>query len=515
MTGDFPGVHRRLSAHVVGMLAIGGTVGTGLFYSVSQTLANGPFWAILAYCYVGLVCLVVVQVIAEMACVFPVAGLLCQFPIRFLLRPMGQACNLVYWFSWLVTLALELVLLGEFLRPYLAEKYVILASWALLTAVNLLPVSFYGYTEYAVSLVKVVALVLWMAFVGFMVVFGGLPDVGIDLWVQNYPYSFFGEGVLVSGPILSRFLALLTSLVAASFTFQLAESIAITAGEVREPTVAIPRAARLVFVRIFAFYVLSVVLLSLSVPYNYDFGGRGDQTDPFSSPFLVVLVRCGLLPNLAMVGVFNVVVFCAVVSAANSNIYFGLRCMVAMSETGILEPYWGKTSVSGVPVRAVFATAIPGLLALLTQYKLFQYTFNLLLNSAALAGLLMWLLCLWSYWRFHRALVLGGSSREELPYKSSLNLPIWSLIAAANVAAVIGLNGVSNLWKFSWDSMVACYLTPFIFTVLWGAFWVQNGGPVLVPIEEIGVRKMAGYGSTDVGEEEGERETEGGYLDAW
>lgn len=497
MSNSFSGVQRRLSAHVVGMFAIGGTVGTGLFFSVSQTLSNGPFWAILAYFYVGLVCLVVVQIIAEMACAFPVAGLLCQFPIMFLLRPIGLSCNLVYWFSWLVTLALELVLLGEFLRPYVAENYVIWGFWGLLTGLNLLPVDFYGYTEYAVSLVKVVALVLWMAFLSLSVAFGSLKDVGFGLWLQNYPDSFFGEGVLVSGPVLSRFLALLTSLVAASFTFQLAESIAITAGEVREPTVAIPRAARLVFVRIFAFYVLSVVLLSVSVPYNYNFGGHGGQSDPFSSPFLVALVRCGLLANLGLVGVFKVVIFCSVLSAANSNIYFGLRCLVAMSKSDLLQPFWAHTSVSGVPTRAVFATAIPGLLALLTQYRLFKYTFNLLLNSAALAGLLMWLLSLWSYWRFHQALVSGGGSRDDLPYKSGLNLPFWSLVAAANVAAVIGLNGISNFWGFSWDSMIACYLTPVVFLALWGVFWLQSGGPMLVPIKEITVAERRSYGSVE------------------
>lgn len=462
---------RSLTARQVTMLAIGGTVGTGLFVGVKTCLVHGPFIAIVAYLYVSSVCYGVIRALGEMTRVLPLTGSLCRFPAMFLSPQIGAANSGIYWFSWSMTLALELTILAQVLLfwvpwAHTCPQVVSLGIWLILTALNLLPVSYYAEVEFYITLVKVAALVLWTAICVGAILGLGTEAIGFQNW--HHPW---GNGILVEGAVSSRILALMALLVSAAFTFQLSESVAITAGDMEDPHTSIPKSVRAIYFRILVFYILSVVLLTLLV----------DASDPrlllsddsiFSSPFILALLNAGLAPGSALLHIINLVIFFSILSAANSNIYFGSRCFLALE---IVPKRFKQKNQFGVPVTAVLVTASFGLVSLATGFHSVEIVFLWLLNICACAGLLMWCCSAFSHVRFAAILSLEFDTQTST---------FWSWYAGINTAVILLVNGFVVFFNFSWSSFIASYLSVFLFIALWGIQW-RPKNQLLVPFENI------------------------------
>ncbi|RLV86344.1 Arginine permease [Meyerozyma sp. JA9] len=462
---------RSLTARQVTMLAIGGTVGTGLFVGVKTCLVQGPFIAIVAYVYVSSVCYGVIRALGEMSRVFPLPGSLCRFPAMFLSPQIGAANSGIYWFSWSMTLALELTILAQVLSFWfsLAHAYPQVVSfviWLILTALNLLPVSYYAEVEFYITLVKVAALVLWTAICAGAILGFGTEAIGFHNWHQPW-----GTGILVDGPILSRILALMASLVSAAFTFQSSESVAITAGDMADPQTSIPKSVRAIYFRILVFYILSIVLLTLLVDAS-DPGLQLSDDSVFSSPFILALLNAGLAPGSALLHIINLVIFFSILSAANSNIYFGSRCFLALEN---VPKRFKQKSHRGVPVTAVSVTASFGLLSLATGFHSVEVVFSWLLNICACAGLLMWCCSAFSHVRFAAIL-----SRKFDTHTSTF----WSWYAGINTAVFLLVNGFVVFFNFTWSSFLASYLSVFLFIALWGIQW-RPKNEFLVPLDRV------------------------------
>lgn len=476
----------HLSSATVSMLAIGGTIGTGLFFSVATLIKHGPLMALGAMCYIALIVLVVLEISGELAVFLPENGLICKYLFMFLSAPMGLANNLIYWVSWCLTYALELSIVvslcGFWFEDWVEthQTLLILAVWALLTLFNLLPVDLYGDIEFAISLVKVVAIAGWIVAVSAILCFNG--DVK-NVWMAHLPTSLIGPDSAPATFVVN----FVSCLVFASFVFQSVESVAITTGDVVEHEKTIPQVIRLVFVRIVVFYLLSVLLLTLLVPYD-DPGLRLDSsTDLIASPFLLALQHCGFRQTGALLLAFNVVIVSAILSAANSNVYFGARCLEAMAEThqhhNKIARFFARSNGANVPVRAVLATSAFGLLALLLRFQSINAIFNFLLMCCALAGILMWTLLCFSHIRFRQALEAQAIPLSRLKHVSLWNLRVWAWFALINLVVILSCNGLTNLWEFSWLGLLGSYLTPLLFLVLWMLFQVGSSG--FVPLAEV------------------------------
>lgn len=462
------------------MLAIGGTIGTGLFFSVSSVLRNGPFATLVAMSYILFLVYLVLEMTAELAVFMPGNGLICKFHFVFLSVPLGLANNLIYWASWGFTLALELSILASTCLYWNAgfveshQGLIIFGIWLLLTAFNLLPVDTYGEIEFWIALVKVVAILAWIVFVLGNLIYSGTI---FQTYTANLPSSFFGSLDVPSAYIV-RFI---NSLVFVSFIFQSVESIAITTGDMEKPQETVPKVTRLIFVRIVVFYLLSVALLTLTISFDDErlIGGSENARDKLlSSPFLISLINCGLNENGVMLSTFNFVIFTAILSAANSNIYFGSRCLQAVCEEhrgSSLARVFSKSNASGVPVASVLLTSALGLTSLLLRYQSIATVFSFLLTCCASAGMLMWCLVGFSYARFSKALSAFGVDRSRLLYSSKWNLPRWAPFVSVNIVLILLCNGLSCYWDFSFLALIGAYSTPAVFLALWAIFELREG----------------------------------------
>ncbi|CAI5755903.1 unnamed protein product [Candida verbasci] len=451
--------NRLLTSRHVSFISFGGIVGTGLFIGIKNTLITGPIFSLLSYGYISLICYYIIQAVGEMSCFMPVTGSLCQFQFKFISDQIGFMNNFIYWLSWSITLALELSLICSVLEYWwdLNTTSTILIIWICLVIFNLLPVNYYGEIEFIVTSLKVLFMVCWI-FIAIWLV----PKNGFKYWNKE----------LILGNANP-----MTSLVSSCFTFQSIESVALCSGEIQDIHKNLPRAIKYIVTRILIFYMLTLFLLTLMIPCT---DPRLNNDDVMSSPFLIGLMNLGVDNFL---GVFNFIILVSMISAANSNIYFGSRCLLSIAEEGYVTKSISRR-INGIPYLSVLLTSSIGLISLFSKYKSINIFFKLLINLSATSGLLMWLFISISYIRFRKALQYNLLDYKHLSYTSNVNMIWFSYFSIISIILIIFINGWSSN---DIDSFLSCYLTSIV--VILGSFllsikWKQ---PILKPIQSIDI----------------------------
>ncbi|CAD0042405.1 unnamed protein product [Aureobasidium pullulans] len=302
---------------------IGGTIGTGLFIGSGGALANaGPAGALIAYAFVGTLVYSVMVALGEMATFLPVSGAFTAYAARFVDPSLGFAMGWIYWFSWAITYALELTASGLIIQYWRADLNIgifIGIFWAVITAVNFLPVSFYGEIEFYFASIKVLTVIGFMIFAICIDAGAGQHGyLGFDTWKNP---GAFAPYLVENNEAVAKFVGFWAVLIQAGFSYQGTELVGIAAGETSNPRKTVPAAIKKTFYRIVFFFVLTIFFIGLLVPYDNE-GLLSDTTDASSSPFVIAANLAGVkvLPSI-----INVVLLCVVLSAANSNVYSGSR----------------------------------------------------------------------------------------------------------------------------------------------------------------------------------------------
>lgn len=338
-------LRRALSARQVQMIAIGGTIGTGLFLGTGKSLATGgPASMLLCYAIVGAIVFVTMLSLGEMSAFIPVAGSFCTFASRFVDDAFGFALTWNYWFNDAVSTATDLVAL-QLLLDYWHTNFpgvaFSLIFWVVLIAANIITVRAYGELEYWLSLLKILTIIAFI-FVGIAVNAGGNTEhryIGGSNW--HIPGAPFVGGI---GGFASVF-------VTASFAYGGTESIAITAGETKDPRRNMPRVVKNVFWRILLFYILSILLIGLNVPYTSD--GLKNK-DSRTSPFTLVFQMAGAEVAGSII---NAVVMTSVLSAGNHALFAGSRLLYTLALQGHAPRVFARLNRGQVPWVAVLATS--------------------------------------------------------------------------------------------------------------------------------------------------------------
>ncbi|QIX00464.1 hypothetical protein AMS68_005981 [Peltaster fructicola] len=409
-------LQRRLQSRHLQMIAIGGTIGTGLFIGSGTALATaGPAGALIAYAFVGTLVYSVMVSLGEMATFIPVSGAFTAYASRFVDKSLGFAMGWLYWFSWAITFAIELTATGliiQYWAPDLNIGIFIGVFFVVITALNFLPVSFYGELEYWFSMIKVITVIGFIIFgICIDAGAGGRPYLGFTYW--NDPGAFVPYPV-TDNDALGKFIGFWAVLIQAGFSYQGTELVGIAAGETADPRRTVPKAIRQTFYRILIFFVLTILFIGLLVPND-----NGDllngTSDASSSPFVIAADLAGVS---ALPSIINAVLLTVVLSAANSNIYSGSRILVGLAQEGSAPHILGRTSAQGVPYVAVCCTAVFGLLAFLNESDNGGNAFKWLVSISGLAGFITWTCINVSHIGFMRALAAQGISRDTLPYKA-------------------------------------------------------------------------------------------------
>ncbi|ONH68802.1 Arginine permease [Cyberlindnera fabianii] len=478
-------VKRALKSRHITMIALGGTIGTGLFIGIGTPLANaGPVNALIAYLFMATLAYSVTQSLGEMATFIPVTSSFTVFTQRFCSPALGVANGYMYWFSWVITFALELSIVGQIIE-YWTDAVPLAAwiaiFWVILTCSNMFPVKFYGEIEFWIALMKVLAIIGFILYAFIMVCGAGQTGpVGFRYWRNPGPW---GPGYLFPGTAKGRFLGWVSSLINAAFTYQGTELTGITAGESKNPRKAVPKAINTVFFRILFFYILSLFFIGLLVPYN-DPGLSSDDSYVSSSPFIVAIQNSG---TPVLNHIFNAIILVTIISAGNSNVYVSSRILYALAQNKLSLKWFAITNKGGVPYVAVLFSACFGFLGFLSVSNGGTTVFNWLLNITAVAGLFAWLFISVSHIRFMQALKYRGLTRDDLPYKAKF-MPFGAYYAAFFILLIIIINGYEAfVGGFSAESFFTAYISVILFVVLWIGFQIFFRGPLFLPLDQVDI----------------------------
>ncbi|KAK3843248.1 MAG: amino acid permease/ SLC12A domain-containing protein [Linnemannia gamsii] len=463
------GLQRHLQARHLTMISLGGTIGTGLFLASGVSInVAGPGYSLIAYSIIGTMVFCFMSSLGEMATYLPITGSINAYGTRFFDPALGFMLGWVYWFSWSVTLATELVAAGLIISYWLPIEQCPAFVWALvfivvLTSLNLTTVKAYGETEYWLSLIKVLAVIIFII-VGFLYIGGAIGTP-----IEGAPKP--GTGVFNMGPFHGGFIGLFSIFLNAGFSFQGAELVGIAAGETKNPRKNVPRAIRQVFWRILMFYILTILIIGMTIPYNDPSLVDGSIE---SSPFTLVFVHAGI-----EIGghIMNAVILIAVLSAGNSGLYASSRALHTLSKEGNAPKFLGYVNRFGVPVYCVLATALVGCLAFIVSLPQIGsgQAYNWLLSLASTTGFIAWLGIAFSHIRFRMAYKAQGRSLKDLPFVSNLYPfgPIYTIVVC--VVILLG-QGYTAFSPFDLKAFLSAYVTlPFVFILYFGnKFWSKT-----------------------------------------
>lgn len=327
-----PSLKKGLRARHMTMIALGGSIGTGLFLASGTAISTaGPGGALIAYVAVGIMVYFLMTSLGELATFMPDSGSFNTYAARFVDPALGFAMGWNFWYNWAVTIAAELAAATVLIKYWFPDSSSML--WSLLFLVlifslNVLSVKGYGESEYWFAIIKVATVIIFLA-VGVLMIFGIMGGEAVG----------FSNFTIGDAPIHGGFFAVLGVFMAAGFSFQGTELIGVAAGESENPRENVPRAIRQVFWRILIFYILAITVISLIIPYTHPNLLKGDLENIGVSPFTLVFEKAGLA---IAASVMNAVILTSVLSAGNSGMYASSRVLYALARDGKAPRFLGK-----------------------------------------------------------------------------------------------------------------------------------------------------------------------------
>jgi len=410
------GLRRRLRPRQIAMMAIGSAIGVGLFLGSTVTIRLAGPAVIITYLIGAVIALVMGFALAEMAVVHPVAGSFGVFADRYLSPWFGFAVRATYAFVQILAIGAEVTAVAIYFAFWLPSvpPYVWVVTIAVaLIAVNTAQVGVFGEVEYWFAIVKVLAILAFIAAgVTLIVGLGSRPAIGLRNLVDG-PGGFLPQGW--TGVWLALTLVITS--------YMGIEGVAIMAGEAEQPERSIPRAMRTMVLRLIIFYVLAITVMLLMTPWReLAEGGAGVTGSPFVRAFAAIGV-----PYAA--GAMNVVVISAAISSANANLYSTTRMLLSLARSGFAPGALAAVGDDGVPLRAL-AMASTGVCAAILLAVYAPASAFLALYGAAVAGMLfIWIVILFTYLNFRKA--LAPDQLAQLPIRMRAHrVAAWCGIAA-------------------------------------------------------------------------------------
>lgn len=407
-----PALAMQLKDRHLQMIAIGGSIGTGLFVGSGAALsAGGPASLIIAYGLIGMMLYCTVHALGELAVAFPVAGSFAVYASRFIDPAWGFAMAWNYALSWLVTLPLEIVAASITVSYWPGSRDTNPAAWVtiflvVIISINMFGVRGYGEAEFVFSIIKVIA-VIGFILLGIIIDTGGVsgqPYMGAKYW---YNPGAFNNG----------FKGLCSVFVTAAFSFAGTELVGLCAAETENPRKTLPTAVKQVFWRITLFYMISLTIVGCLVPYNDDKLIGAESTDANASPFVIAVNNAGIK---VVPSIMNVVILIAVLSVGNSSIYGSSRTLAALADRGQAPKILGYIDRSGRPLVAILFSSAFGPIAYIVAAgdEKRKQAFAWMLAISGLAAIFNWTSICICHIRFRKAWKLQGHTLDELAFKS-------------------------------------------------------------------------------------------------
>lgn len=410
---------KDLSARHVSMIAIGGSLGTGLLIGTGTSLSTaGPVAVLIAYSFVGLLVFFVMASLGEMATFIPLDGFT-SYGSRYCDPALGFAVGYTYLFKYLIITPNQLTAAALVIQYWIPREKVNPGVWItifliVIVAINTFGVKYFGEFEFWLSSFKVLVM-FGIIILMFIIMLGGGPNhdrLGFRYWKN--PGAFKPYSASIDGS-LGKFVSFASVFVYALFAYLGVELTGIVAAEAKNPRRNIPRAIRLTMYRIIVFYVVSIFLLGMCVPFNDPalLAAKKKSTSAAASPFVVAINTAGIkvLPHI-----FNACVLAFVFSACNSDLYVASRSLYSLAVDGKAPKLFAKTNRWGIPHFSLGLATLFCCLAYMTVSSSSSQIFAYFVNVTSIFGLLSWVSILITYIHFDKALRVQGISKDSLSY---------------------------------------------------------------------------------------------------
>ncbi|AFQ51140.1 D-alanine/D-serine/glycine permease [Burkholderia sp. A9] len=409
---------RDLKNRHIQMIAIGGAIGTGLFYGSSWAIRTAGPAILIVYLLAAVAIYFVMRALGEMAVEEPVSGSYVSYSNRYIHRFVGFLNGWNAFIFLLATSAADLNALGNYVHfwfPGIPIWVTAAAAVSMMFVINIIGVKIYGEAEFWFSLIKVVAIVAMIVFGVCMIVFG-IGNHGVPIGYRNLVDhgGFFAKGA--GGTFLA--------IVMVAFSFGGVENLGLAAGEAKDVKKTMPKAVNATFWRLLIFYVGAIAVLLMVFPWT--------SLTTKGSPFVEVFTKIGIP---AAAGIMNLVVIMAVLSAVNASVFTNSRTFYNLALQKNAPAFLGVVNSRKVPSRAIFMVFAAMFAGVLLNYIMPEKAFELFSSVTVFALVCAWGSIVISHLKFRKIRIQNGQA-ASLSYKMPF-YPYGNYIALAFVAAVI------------------------------------------------------------------------------
>ena len=439
---------KGLSQRHLTMIAIGGVIGAGLFVGSGAVIKDAGPAAFLTYAVTGVLIIMVMRMLGEMAVANPSTGSFADYARRAMGGWAGFSVGWLYWYFWVIVVGFEAVAGASILNYWFDAPLWLLSLilMVLMTATNLFSVSSFGEFEFWFAGIKVAAIVVFIG-LGTLFVLGIWPGKSLDFSNLTSHGGFFPNGI---GAVFSSIVVVIFSMVGA-------EIATIAAAESKDPARAIAKATNSVIVRIGIFFVGSVFLLVVILPWN--------SPELTASPYVSAFTAMGI-PYADQI--MNAVVLTAVLSCLNSGMYTASRMLFVLAARREAPVSLITVNKRGVPTTAILASSVVGFLCVIAAAISPDQVFSFLLNSSGAIILFVYLLIAISQ------LILR---RRTAPEKLAVKMWLFPFLTIATIAAILAVL-LLMLFKDDTRSQLLLSLLSWVVVLILYAVTKWRGGSV-------------------------------------
>ncbi|AYO54611.1 amino acid permease [Acinetobacter wuhouensis] len=434
-----------LSNRHIQLIALGGSIGTGLFLGISQTIKLAGPSVILGYAIAGLIAFFMMRQLGEMVVEEPVSGSFSYFAYKYWNPFAGFMSGWNYWVLNVLVCMAELSAIGLYVQywwPEIPTWVSALGFFILINVINLLHVKVFGEMEFLFSIIKIAAIIGMIGFGAWLLASGHAGETASlsNLWALG---GFFPNGL--TGLIMAMAIIM--------FSFGGIELVGIAAAETKDPTQTIPKAVNQIVYRVLLFYVLTIVVLLSLYPWN--------QIAEGGSPFVLIFDSLG---SQGVATILNFVVLTAAISVYNGTSYGTSRMLLGLAEQGNAPKFLRKINQRGIPYAAILTSALVTLICVVLNYVFPEKAFKLLMSLVVSAIVINWMMLALTHLKFKQRM----QDVKKVTLFPAIAYPMTNYICVIFMLCILMV-----MWMTP-DMRIAVILIPFWLLCLTFAYWLKS-----------------------------------------
>lgn len=433
-----------LSNRHIQLIALGGSIGTGLFLGISQTIQLAGPAVILGYAIAGLIAFFMMRQLGEMVVEEPVSGSFSFFAYKYWSPFAGFMSGWNYWVLNVLVCMAELSAIGLYVQywwPEIPTWVSALGFFILINMINLMHVKVFGEMEFIFSIIKILAIIGMIGFGAYLLASGHAGETASvsNLWALG---GFFPNGI--SGLVMAMAIIM--------FSFGGIELVGITAAEAKDPTKTIPKAVNQIVYRVLLFYICTIFILLSLYPWN--------QIAEGGSPFVLIFDSLG---SQSVATILNFVVLTAAISVYNGTSYGTSRMLLGLSEQGNAPKFLSKINQRGIPYTAILTSAVVTLICVILNYMFPEKAFKLLMSLVVSAIVINWMVLSLTHLKFKQRML----QLKKVSIFPSIAYPLTNYICVLFMLCILVI-----MWLTP-DMRIAVMLIPVWIACLSLAYWLK------------------------------------------